>query len=305
MQEVWRGGVAAWECDDNGHLNSRFYVAHAMSGLAVLFARLGLPGLFAPGSATTLLPRDVHIRYHRESAAGTALRMEGGLLSVGEAGADAVFVISEVGGGDLRATVRLGVSNVDAASLGPAGWPAGALRDLPLVDLPAAAAPRGVAPAPAETAASLERAEALGLVPIGLGAIGPAHLDAFGRMAPHIALGLVSDGIRTLSAPLRKIVLSHADPRPSRVGGAVLEMRVVHHAWPRAGDLYDIRSGLDGVEKNVRSMTSWILDPVSGRPWASLQAIGVDFDLEARRIVPIAEAARAELLERVVPGLGL
>ena len=26
--EVWRGGVNTWECDEMGHLNVRFYVAH-------------------------------------------------------------------------------------------------------------------------------------------------------------------------------------------------------------------------------------------------------------------------------------
>ena len=27
--EVWRGGVNLWECDQMGHLNVRFYAAHA------------------------------------------------------------------------------------------------------------------------------------------------------------------------------------------------------------------------------------------------------------------------------------
>ena len=42
--EVWRGGVASWECDQMGHLNVGFYVAKSMQGLAGLAAELGMPG---------------------------------------------------------------------------------------------------------------------------------------------------------------------------------------------------------------------------------------------------------------------
>lgn len=39
--EVWRGGVASWECDQMGHLNVAFYVAKSMEGLVGLAAELG------------------------------------------------------------------------------------------------------------------------------------------------------------------------------------------------------------------------------------------------------------------------
>jgi acyl-CoA thioester hydrolase len=55
--EVWRGGVAAWEADEMGHLNVGFYVAKAMEALAGLAAELGMPRAFAPAAEATLVVR--------------------------------------------------------------------------------------------------------------------------------------------------------------------------------------------------------------------------------------------------------
>ena len=50
-------------------------------------------------------------------------------------------------------------------------------------------------------------------------------------------------------------------------------------------------------------MVHWMLDPVSGKPWGSAEAVAVNFDLDARKIIPIAPAARAALKDYVVEGL--
>ena len=39
--EVWRGGVATWECDAMGHLNVGFYLAKCQESLAALAAARG------------------------------------------------------------------------------------------------------------------------------------------------------------------------------------------------------------------------------------------------------------------------
>ena len=45
----------AWECDDMGHMNTRFYVQRAGEGMQMLFARLGLSGLFDAQAKTAVL----------------------------------------------------------------------------------------------------------------------------------------------------------------------------------------------------------------------------------------------------------
>ena len=60
--EVWRGGVATWECDQMGHLNVGFYVAKSMEALAGLAAELGMRRAFAASAESTLIVREQHIR---------------------------------------------------------------------------------------------------------------------------------------------------------------------------------------------------------------------------------------------------
>ena len=88
--EVWRGGVRAWECDDMGHMNVRFYVARAMQGLAGVAAALGMPDAFRAQAAASLVVRQHHIRFLNEARAGTPLHMTAGVLAMGEADATLV-----------------------------------------------------------------------------------------------------------------------------------------------------------------------------------------------------------------------
>ena len=61
--EVWRGSVATWECDSMGHLNVRYYVSKAMEALIGLAAELGMPHAFTPNAQSTLIIRELHIRF--------------------------------------------------------------------------------------------------------------------------------------------------------------------------------------------------------------------------------------------------
>jgi acyl-CoA thioester hydrolase len=118
-------------------------------------------------------------------------------------------------------------------------------------------------------------------------------------------IGRVSDGIGAFIGPFRDTVVAHADHKPERVGGAVLEYRLVQLAWPRAGDRVELRSGLVGTEGQAMRVVHWMLDPTTGRPWGTSEAVAITFDLDARKVVPISEAARAELAKSAVAGLAL
>ncbi len=65
--EVWRGGVNPWQCDQMGHLNVRFYVAHAVEALAGLAAALGMTRAYSPHATSTLVVREHHIRFLKEA----------------------------------------------------------------------------------------------------------------------------------------------------------------------------------------------------------------------------------------------
>lgn len=305
--EIWRGGVNTWDCDEMGHMNVRFYVARAMEGLAGLAAELGLPHAFSPYANATLIVREQHIRFLREAHAGAALHMLGGVVEISDTEARLLQLLIHTATGQLAASFQTTVAHVTPREGEAFPWPrvvherAAALR----VEVPQQGRARGLDLSPIETTASLARADALGLVRIGLGALSPTDCDVFGRMRAEQFIGRVSDGISAFIGPLRDIVTAHAETPPARTGGAVLEYRLAQLAWPRAGDRVELRSGLVGADARTMRVAHWMLDPTTGRPWGTSEAVAVTFDLDARKVVPISDAARAALGEKAVAGLGL
>jgi acyl-CoA thioester hydrolase len=299
--EVWRGSVNTWECDQMGHMNVRFYVARAMEGLVGVAAALGLDSAFRAKGAATLLVRDHHIRFLREARAGAPLILRAGIIELGESDARLLQLLIHAGSGELAATFQTVVAHVTAGEGRAFPWSAGT-RDLAaglVVEVPERAAPRSLTLSPPSGRASLAEAERLDLIPIASGAFGAQDCDVFGRVNPEHIIGRVADGVPTLGA-----ALSGSERQEGR-GGAVLEYRLAYAAWPRAGDRFEVRSGLISFDDRAQRLAHWILDPVSGAPWATSEAVAISLDLAARKIVPLSDEAKARLAARVTPGLGL
>jgi acyl-CoA thioester hydrolase len=83
----------------------------------------------------------------------------------------------------------------------------------------------------------------------------------------------------------------------------VLEYRFIYLGWPRIGDHLEIRSGWSGAEPRLRHMVHWLVDPVSGRAWASAEAVLAAFDTEARRMIVLSEDQLARWRAHVVQDL--
>ena len=305
--EVWRGGVNTWECDERGHMNVRFYVARAMEGLVGLAAALGMPHAFAAHANATLLLREHHIRFLRAARAGAPLHMTGGVIAMGETDARLLQVLWHSETGEPAATFQTRVAHVTPRDAVAFPWPQAARERAKAltVEVPAFAAARSLDLSETVSIADGARADALDLTRIAAGAIAPGDCDVFGRAGAEQFIGRVSDGIPRLIRGFRETVSAAAPERPARVGGAVLEYRLIHLAWPRAGDRVEIRSGLTGADARVKRMVHWMLDPETGKAWGASEAVAVTFDLDARKVVPITEAARAELMKAAKPGLAL
>jgi acyl-CoA thioester hydrolase len=300
--EVWRGGVASWECDQMGHLNVGFYVAKSMEALAGVAGELGMPGPFAANAEATLVVREQHIRFLREARPGAPLHITGGVLEMGETDAR-IMLLMHHQSGELAAGFQTVVAHATARDGRAFPWPdrIRARAEALQTDVPANAAPRSIGLAPIETQASLARAYELGLPRTGLGVIDARDCDAFGRMRTEIFMHRLSDGIPHFFAGRRP---GAVDP-DRKVGGAALEYRLIHHAWPRAGDRLELRSGSAGGDPRFRRLVHWLLDPDSGRPWGSAEAIAVSFDLETRKLITLSDAEFARVEADAVKGLGL
>lgn len=300
MHLFWRGGVEAWECDEMGHMNVRFWVKRAMDGFAVLAARLGCARAFAPGSPSTFLPADMHIRFLREAAAGTPLFLRGGVAALG---ADELTFYGEI----VRTTdevvsatfivrmahvqTRTGERFALSSRLREA---AGALR----VDIPAHAQPRSIPLDRPLGPVSRAGAVAAGMAQVGLSPVRAQDVDVFGRLLPEGPIGRVSEAVPNLMARWRGAVAAEAealDGAARRAGAAVLEYRLMWLDWPRAGDLVEVLSGVTQVMDKTHVLQHWLVDPLSGRPWCACEALAITFDLVARRAISTPPQARAAL----------
>ena len=304
--EVWSGAVATWECDRMGHMNMRFYLANAMTALAGLAAELGMPSAFSEAAESTLLVREQHIRFLREARPGALLQITGGVLEMDETDARLLLLMRHING-DLAASFQIVVSHVTARDLRPFPWPR-RVRERALalaIAIPDKAQARSVSLAPAAITASLARARELGLTRIANSVIQPADCDVFGRMRAEYFLARIADGVPRLSHRPEAVDESGAAKGEPSLGGAALEYRLIHLAWPRPGDRLQIWSGFSAVEPRIRNFVHWVLDPDSGRPWGVAEATAASVDLETRKIAPMSEPALALLRERVAPGLTL
>ena len=301
--ELYRGSVNAWECDENDHMNVRFYGARAMEGLGFVAAALDMPRAFRDRATSTLAPLDLHIRFLKEARQGAPLSMRGGVVSLTD---DVLTVFEELlhDDGTPAATFVIRLAHVDPDKLKPFAWPARvrtraeALR----CAIPAHAAPRSIDASVAPGAPTIARADALGAPMVGRFMVTPDHCDAFGRMRAELFLGRVSDAIPNLLGGWRADIAKDAGER-TVAGGAVLEYRVAPLRWPRAGDLIEVRSGVVEVTEKTNRLVHWLLDPVSGAAWCTAEAVAVTFDLVTRKTIAIPPARRAALEARAVKGM--
>lgn len=300
---MWRGSVAMWECDEMGHLNVGFYVQKSMEALAGLAAGLGMPRCFAPTAESTLIVREQHIRFMKEARPGAPLTMSGGVVELGEDTARLLLLMRHQDGA-LAAVFQTLVAHATPREGRPFPWSdrIRARAQALAMEVPEAARPRSVGLEPFETQASLDRADALGLPRTGLGVVAAADCDAFGRMRTEGFMARLSLAIPHLFAGRRP---GNAEGQPANIGGAAVEYRLVHHAWPRAGDRVELRSGSAGGDARIRRLVHWMLDPDTGRPWASAQGIAVSFDLTTRKLITLSDEELARVEAEAVPGLGL
>lgn len=305
MNELWRGNANAWECDELGHLNVRFYLAKGMQAVANLAADAGLNSAYAADATATLTPREIHIRFLAEARPGAPLLIRGGFTEVRESEADILLAMRHGGDDRLAATLRLTVAHADPGIGLIFPWPSRFLAGAEAMKTQALdeAAPRGTSTTPWAAVPSLERADALGLKMIGRGRFGPDEMDVFGRLRPEFLLGRVSDSVVHFAEAFPEETAFHAGETDVALSGALLETRIGPRRWPRAGDGYVVRSGLKAANEKVRTLVHWVIDPDTGRPWWTMEGVACAMDLEARRLAPAEGVILERLQAAVIPGL--
>lgn len=298
--EVVRSSVQTWECDQMGHMNVQFYVAKADEGLAAVAAALGLSARAQGSDRAALIPREHHIRFHRELRPGAPYAMTAGVLAAKSEGLIVYQEMANVATNTIAATFVARAEWADAAVRGGLPLPviavakAGALG----VDLPEHGKPRGLDMGPPRRAPSLKEADAMGLMTTLRGTVQPDHCDALGYMLTRHYMGRVSDAIPNLIAQTRG-----EDRSSGTTGGAALEYRFVYRTPAREGDLLVVKSGLKSVSAKTYVWCHWLFDGESGDCFATAEAVAIAMDLATRKAIEIPPAMRAQLESLVIPGI--
>lgn len=308
MISLWKGSCNQWDCDEMGHMNVRIYVEKQIEALGVMAHAMKMPQAFRQGAPSTLIPVEQHIRYMAEVLAGRPISMVGCVLEYGECDA-VIYQEMRHSDGRVAAAMRTRVIHADNKSGEPFPWSSRTLDVLPtLIDTPPEqTAPRSVSMAdPAREISEImyDDLRRLNIPLIGQGSVPPQHIDVHGRMAASWVIGRTSDSVPNLLYDWRQ-QMGKSEDGSRRVGAAVLEYRMRYHRWPKPGDLFEAYTGSGKVAGKTHSLIHWMMDPVTGLPWATSEAVAITLDLDARKVIPAPPEMLEELKTIAPPGLSI
>lgn len=278
------GSVNRWECDENDHLNVRFYAQKVNQAVKVFLHEMDVID-----ARIEIISQ--HIRFVQEALIATPIRVDCALQAVGE------------GWWELMCLMRHNLTDAPIAGFitRVAGSHLPDVTDHSLEKSPDWALPRGLDPdasfpLPASSSAALEQ----GFVTMGRGVIGPAECDARGVVLPETYIGRISDGMPNLWA-FTSEPTDLAARQSGALGGAALEYHLDVIQPLADGDVYRHLSGIRGIGNKTQHMVHLIINENRDEIAVRAEAIGVGMDLETRRAVPISRERRIQL-ERLLLG---
>jgi acyl-CoA thioester hydrolase len=300
MREYWRGSAEAWECDEMGHMNVRYWIRHCLDGIAVLANDIGCSNALAVRATATLVPTRQHIKFIREARAGAPLFLRGGIVSLGETDITIYSEMVHTFSGEIGATFITTFAHVDAKTGKTFAFPkrVAEAANAYKIDIPAHGLPRSISLDHEIAALTPDEAAACGYHAIGFAGVRSDEVDAFDRLYPEGMIGRVSNAMPNLLAQWRQDAtaeMTQIDGVARTAGAAVLEYRLDYLAWPKTGDIAAVYSGLSVVADKTITLRHLLLDPLSGAPWCVCEALAVTLDLQARKIIANPPRAKAAL----------
>lgn len=291
----YRGSVNAWECDENDHLNVRFFLAKANQGLPFALEALGLRAAMHEHKARPRI-RAQHVRFLREARLATPLTAYAGLAATGS---HELTIYSELRHSQTAEVMAAVLTEMDFVAADGLPRPVQPPHHAVAFQVPEHGAPRGIPADGARLRPDYGSIGNLGFVEIGRGCVATWECGLDGALEPYQYVGRISDSVVNLMAHFQT---DEELSRRSRgeEGGALVELRIVHHAPLRAGDLFTIQSGMAAVARKTQHLVHLFFDERSRACVASAEGIAVAMDLKSRRAVELPEARRQRIEARLL-----
>ena len=292
----YRGSVNAWECDENDHLNVRFYLAKTNQGLPFALDAIGLPAAALARIDAHPRIRAQHVRFLKEARPATPLTVHAGLAAHQDHQLTLYAEVRHCLDGEVMATLLTEIGFAGADGRPRAVSPSG---DAPRCTVPAHGAPRGIKAVAEPLRPDYASVCGMGFVEIGRGSIAPWECDPAGEMELFQYVGRINDSVTNLFAHFQT---GEELSRRSHglEGGALVELRIAWHARLRAGSPFSIHSGVAAVGRKTQHFVHLFFDEVTRACVATAQAIAVAMDLKTRKAIELPEARRHRIQERLL-----
>ena len=302
--ESWRGEAVNWECDELGHLNMRHYAAKVEEARQFLFIHLGLAHAFRPEHPSTVRTRGLTLCYLKEARPGARLSIRSGVVELGETSATLAHVM-EHHDGTPAATYLETVDHIYLPDSRTFPWPARLREAWTSAKVEPECRPRGLYNV-AVKAPTLSQLEAMGAERIGAGVFRANEADGFGRLRPMAYLGRWTESVGNFHTGWPEMygdegLYAQYRTGEARLSGVLLELRVHIHREAEPGQAFVALTALTRAEVNTRNFIHHLVDPVSGRSYASAEATSALIDLQARRLVKTEPDMLDTLRARLVP----
>ncbi len=279
--ETLNSFVNTWECDENDHLNVQFYFAKIDEADRQFRFLTGL------SDAVVGTRRVRHVRYHGELFAAALITVRSSVAFDGPHVLSVVHEMVDASSGRLAATVLDGYA--------PQPRTADALRkrfadvEAPMQEL---AAPRSFDAAAAATTAAADALLEAGAISVNRATVMPRDCTAEGRAEDRFLLGCFTDGAPHL---WERTAMTRAWLEKNDYGRVAMEMKLSYGTVLKAGTPVHVVSGFTGVTRKTFSFRHHLFDSAAGRLAAVMDVSALVLDLEARKAVPLPDAARADI----------
>jgi len=287
---VYAGSVNRWECDENDHLNVRFFAQKMQQTLQY--------GLIESGIATHQTINEIcrsvanqHMRHQAEARIAVPMT---GLFGVIEADAKHLRVLTELRNTATESVLATYVMDLSGDFSGSIIAGSSSIN-IELAACPDYAKPRGIEAAPFYLAdESAEQLIARGCAVIGRGVIQPEECDTDGFMQMFMYMGRNSDSMPNLFARFEG-----EERGKGVVGGAVLEYRMNRFGHLRQGSRYQLLSGIKSLSEKLQHFVHVLFDADTGQMVSGSEALAISMDLVARKSIAIP-AERRKLMQALL-----